>query len=338
MLISEIKEKYRGLKIPWEVHFELTYNCNLKCIHCYVSAHQRNDVLCLIEIKNIIDQLKEMGTVLLTFSGGEIFTMEDLLEIIKYATKNFIVILLTNGTLITPRKIKELKNAGVTQVEISLYGANDKVHDQITCVPGSYSKTMRTLNLLQKERIPAVIKHTTMQQNIHEYHEIKKIAMRLGARLSISHFLLPKTDRSKGPLSYRIDDCNKEKYFAQRIPKKFDRSDFKKGLCNAGTSSCSISPFGIVSPCVILPFNLGSLRENTFKEIWLTKPVDTLEKLRVTTQSDIIQCQDCDISDFCNPCPGINYLECENIIKCPSEFCRTTHWMTNGLTHSKKGG
>jgi radical SAM protein with 4Fe4S-binding SPASM domain len=297
-----------------------------------------DDELSLPEIKNIFDQLKEMGTMLLTFSGGEIFLRNDLIEILEYAAKHFLVILLTNGTLISSYKAKEIKKTGVMQVEVSIYGACAEIHDQITRTHGSYSKTMRTLEILKKEQIPTVIKYTTMKQNIQEYNEVKKIALQLGARLSISHFLIPKRDGSRDPLFYRTDEYDLDHYISNRIGEGIDNLDFAKGICNAGSSSCSISSTGMVSPCAVLPLNLGSLRKTSFRDIWQKKPLEELKCLRSATKSDMVQCKNCDISNYCNPCPGANYLECGDILKCSAEFCRTARCLVSGLTHSKEGG
>jgi len=346
MLAKKIQEKYRNHNIPWRVHFELTHRCNLNCVHCYLAPNVSNEEVSLFEVKRILDQVQQMGAMVLTLSGGEIFLRDDLLEIISYAAKSFLVILLTNGTLITSDIVRRLKKLDVTQVEISLHGANARTHDQITRVPGSHSKTMKALDLLSRDQVPIVIKSSILNQNIHEYPGIEKIASQFGARLSISQFLIPKTDGSTDPLFYRIDNKDREKYLSPWWAEKSKEinwngekgseisSSRKQEMCNAGRSSCSISPSGMVSPCVTLPLNLGSLREKPFKDIWHTRPSEDLKKLRSATLSDLPQCKNCDISAFCTPCLGVNYLECGNMLSCPAEFCRQVHWMVGKLIHT----
>src|SRR3989339_1232712 len=205
-LITAIQNKYREFCLPWGVHFELTHRCNLDCCHCYVVDKEEGDELTYPEIIDILKQLQEMGTVSLALSGGEIFLREDLSEIIRFAGQHFVVILLTNGTFITPSIVQCLKEIGISQVEISLYGASPQVHDAITGVSGSYIRTINALGLLQREQIPTVIKSTMMRENIHEYEGLKDIARRLGARFSIGPMVIPKVDGSRNPLQYQISE------------------------------------------------------------------------------------------------------------------------------------
>ena len=92
--------KFSIKDIPISCQFDLTYHCNLNCIHCYIV---KNDIpeLKTSQIKNILKQLARAGILFLSFSGGEILTREDFFEIAEYARKlHFSLNLKTNGTLI----------------------------------------------------------------------------------------------------------------------------------------------------------------------------------------------------------------------------------------------
>ena len=87
--------------IPYAVQIELTSKCNLKCRHCFM-VKDKGVELSSEEIMAIIDQLVDMGTFYLAFTGGEIFTREDLFEIARHAKrKGFFLTFMTNGTLAT---------------------------------------------------------------------------------------------------------------------------------------------------------------------------------------------------------------------------------------------
>ena len=77
MLIGEVRNNYRKLNIPLVAYIELTGRCNLRCIHCYFKPFNSKDELTLSEIKNIVDQLQNIGTLVIGFSGGEIFVRND---------------------------------------------------------------------------------------------------------------------------------------------------------------------------------------------------------------------------------------------------------------------
>src|SRR5207249_7513716 len=98
-------EKGARQRVPVQAMIELTYGCNLRCVHCYNPTHQAKDELATAQITALIDQLAEAGCLHLAFTGGEIFTRKDAFEIFAYAkAKGFSITLLTNATLITPER------------------------------------------------------------------------------------------------------------------------------------------------------------------------------------------------------------------------------------------
>src|SRR3989441_13231347 len=100
-----LREKGAHQRVPVEAMIELTYGCNLRCVHCYNPTHQAKDELATAQLKALIDQLVEAGCLKLAFTGGEIFTRRDLSEILTYAKgKGFAITLLTNATLITTER------------------------------------------------------------------------------------------------------------------------------------------------------------------------------------------------------------------------------------------
>jgi radical SAM protein with 4Fe4S-binding SPASM domain len=301
------------------------------------------------EVIKIIEQIRDVGTVLLAFSGGEVFLRDDILEIIEFASTNFLVILLSNGTLITPDVASRLKKLKVIQVEVSLYGGRAKTHDKVTGVAGSFIRTMDGLRALKKEQIPIVIKCTVMKENIDEGIYVKRIAEDLDARLKIGQLVVPKTDGSTEPLQYAIGDKDWSKYISRwifqkpgvkRNSKKISGNPSMNGkeLCTAGKAVCSISPHGIVHPCVILPWDLGSLREKSFEEIWQKEPPERLKWLRSLTFSDIKECKECNIRSFCTPCLGTNYLENRDILRCSANYCWQAHlWWADSPERKEVG-
>ncbi len=345
MLTFLIRQKYRDKNIPWGIHFELTKRCNLRCKHCYVSSKGHEKELNFLEIKEILEQLQDAGALIVTFSGGEIFLRKDLPQILRCATQKFLTILLTNGTLITSDKAKIIREAGVKQVEISLYADRSDVHDRITGVPGSHALTMKGLNLLADAGVAIVIKSLIMKFNVGEVDSLKKIASNLGARIRTVTSLIPNTDGSDQPLFFLADKKFRKKHMFQLTAKFFNDMKIKtinEGVedltsddhtigCDAGRSICSISSSGTVYPCAILPINIGSLLEKPFLEIWHEKPSKELEKIRKASLSDFPECINCDLLGSCSPCLGRNYLENGDIFKCSLEYCRMAHWVSSDL-------
>ena len=81
---GELVQKAVDRNIPLYAHLELTYACNLDCVHCY-TIPQSKEGLSKDEICRILDELADMGTLYLALTGGEIFLRPDFFEIATYA-------------------------------------------------------------------------------------------------------------------------------------------------------------------------------------------------------------------------------------------------------------
>ena len=315
--------------IPFNVQFELTNRCNLACRHCYKIKDGRKE-LSFKEITNIIDQLVEMGTFYLCFTGGEIFTRSDFFEIAWYAkNKGFFLILLTNGTLIRDKEINELKKLRPLGLEISLLGARAETHDFITQTPGSFERVVNVIDRLVKIGMRVTIKTTLMKKNVTEYKEIKSLSRRLGAHIKIGTNILPKIDGKKDPQQYQIAWEDRLMYLDADDPSNClmeDMDEHKGLLCKAGKAVASISPFGDIQPCILMPILLGNIRENRFKDIWYNENNDILNQIRAITQEDLKDCFKCELAKYCTRCPGTAYLETHDLFSPSPIACEQARW------------
>jgi radical SAM protein with 4Fe4S-binding SPASM domain len=130
---------------PFLIVWDITYACNLRCRHCYAGAGKPSPgELTTVEAKRVIDELHQAGVPLLALSGGEPLVREDLFELVRYAhEKGFYVALASNGTLITRNIARELKNAGIRFIQISLDGASAATHDRFRGVDGVFQRTIQ---------------------------------------------------------------------------------------------------------------------------------------------------------------------------------------------------
>ena len=126
------------------VVWNITRDCNLKCVHCYNDSgvgKPFNDVS-TDKAKEILDDLADFGVASVLFSGGEPLMRPDLFELIGYAgTKGLRAVISTNGTLITEEKAAIIKEKGVSYVGISLDGIGP-VNDQFRAVKGAFDKAV----------------------------------------------------------------------------------------------------------------------------------------------------------------------------------------------------
>src|SRR5215469_1872500 len=104
---SVIRRSIMG-SLPLSVHFDVTYRCNERCVHCYLD-HEDYGELETAEIKSILAQLAASGTLMLTFSGGEIFLRKDFFELLEFAKGlHFDIALKSNALMITAARAARL--------------------------------------------------------------------------------------------------------------------------------------------------------------------------------------------------------------------------------------
>jgi len=152
------------------VVWNVTRRCNLKCVHCYAhaTAEAFADELSHEEGKALIDDLAGFGVPVMLFSGGEPLVRPDLPELAAYAVhKGMRAVISTNGTLITPKVAKTLKEIGLSYVGISLDGMED-VNDHFRGVPGAFQKALEGIRNCQAAGIKVGLRFTINKVNVKE--------------------------------------------------------------------------------------------------------------------------------------------------------------------------
>ena len=307
-LLQKVIDKCSKLNIPAQVVLELTYRCNLRCVHCYVDL-DGNDELTSVEYKRVLDQLKAAGTIFLLFTGGEIMVRNDFLEIAAYARyKGFIPGFLTNCTLVTPEISRALAKLRPFSVTTSLYGATPATHESVTLVPGSFERTLEGIKLLVSAGVVPIVQTLIMKTNLNEVTQIKTLVERLGAEARISMDITPSKTGADFPFRYEAEGeelagCHWNPDILESI------DDAGPGPCKAGKAICSISPQGNVFPCPMFPLKLGNVKQSSFDSIWHLQPCAELRSIRSITRSDFDICNTCQLRAYCHRCSGVAYLE-----------------------------
>ncbi|MDA8403415.1 MAG: 12,18-didecarboxysiroheme deacetylase [Desulfobacteraceae bacterium] len=152
------------------VVWNITRQCNLKCIHCYAQAKaslQENE-LTSAEGMRLIDDLADMGVPVLLFSGGEPLMRPDMPELAEYAVqKGMRAVISTNGTLITRDIAKKLKNIGLSYVGISLDGMKN-INDRFRGVEGAFGMALAGIENCQEAGIKVGLRFTINRFNAGE--------------------------------------------------------------------------------------------------------------------------------------------------------------------------
>lgn len=280
---------------PLVVTLELTNQCNLRCRHCYASAGEKlENELSLDEIKQLLRELSQAGTVEVEFSGGEPLLRPDLFEIIEYAEGlDFSVVLITNGTLVDRETARTLGSLGLKHVQVSLDGLKEN-HDYLRG-DGTYEAVLESVRLLAGEGVSVAVRTTVTRRNVGELEEVADLAVSMGAsKLGFVRFFPAgrgmaykeelMLDTEEIMLFCRSIERVREKYKDELEISAdpcgfFDEDMFKKilrggsPLCSCGKTWCIIKPNGIVSPCDVITFYGGNVRTQKFREIWEKAPI-----------------------------------------------------------------
>ncbi|HMD32467.1 MAG TPA: radical SAM protein [Candidatus Acidoferrales bacterium] len=330
---------------PLSVHFDLTYRCNERCVHCYLD-HEDHGELNTEEVERVLGELAAAGTLFLTFSGGEIFLRPDLERILATARRlHFDISLKTNALLLTPERATRLSQLGVRRVQISIYSDDPAVHDAITKVPGSLRRSLAAIPLLKAAGIQVKLACPLMKQNLSAYRGVMALAEENGATYILDLTITPMIDGSTGTLEHRVETSallpvlqDPALHACGRKPPEADakaspgrgavgsavssgmESDAYEDLtCSAGHNSCYISPYGEVFACVQLPMAGGNIRQDSFESIW--RGDEALARVRAVRESQLPYCSKCEIRGFCERCPGLAWMEGGDLLGAYERAC-----------------
>ncbi|MFQ5701802.1 MAG: radical SAM protein [Acidobacteriota bacterium] len=311
------------------VSWNLTQRCNLRCRHCYLdssargAAHPRE--LTRTESLEVIHQLSEMNPRLfLILTGGEPLLHPDLHEIIgRAASRGMTVVLGTNGTLITRRAARELKDAGLGGAGVSIDSIEPSAHDGLRGVTGAWQRTMSGIAAMKEAGLGFLIQTSVFSWNRHELPRLAALAQGLGASALNLYFLVctgrgqELTDLSPASYEatleaiYRLQErmggelpigvkCapHYKRIVHQHDPDSPFLASYQGG-CPAATHYCRIDPTGEVTPCPYMPPTGDTLRRRPFREIWETSP--RFVELRARSRLGG-RCGLCEYRDLCGGC------------------------------------
>nr|WP_275692921.1 mycofactocin radical SAM maturase [Burkholderia sp. Ax-1719] len=181
-----------GLDAPICLTWELTYACNLACVHCLSSSGRRDpSELTTAQCEAVIDELQRMQVFYVNIGGGEPTIRPDFWHLVEYAVAHQVgVKFSTNGLRITRERADWLANSpalkGYVDVQISLDGASAAVNDRIRG-EGSFSMAINALeNLNEAGFKDAKLSVVCTRENVAQLDEFKAIADRYGATLRLT--------------------------------------------------------------------------------------------------------------------------------------------------------
>jgi len=310
-LVAQLKT---GLDAPICLTWELTYACNLQCVHCLSSSGQRDDrELSTAEAKRVLDQLRELQVFYINIGGGEPMVRRDFFELVEYSVASGIgVKFSTNGAFIDEEKARRLAAMEYLDIQISLDGVDAVTNDAVRGI-GSYDMARRAMdNLAAADFGPFKISVVATRQNVPQLDQFKALADSYGAQLRITRL------RPSGRGVDSWDDLHPTNAQQREIydwlmangenvltgDSFFHLNALGPALpglnmCGAGRVVCLIDPIGDVYACPFVihdEFRAGNVRDpGGFAKVW--KQSDLFTSLREPQSAGA--CASCGAFDAC---------------------------------------
>ncbi|MEI8240733.1 MAG: mycofactocin radical SAM maturase, partial [Actinomycetota bacterium] len=184
-LVSQLKT---GLDAPICLTWELTYACNLQCVHCLSSSGRRDPrELTTGEAKRVLDELRDLQVFYINIGGGEPMVRRDFFELVEYSVASGIgVKFSTNGAYIDAEKARRLASMDYVDIQISLDGVDATTNDAVRGA-GSYDLARRAMDHLAAADFgPFKISVVATRQNVPQFDSFKALADSYGAQLRLT--------------------------------------------------------------------------------------------------------------------------------------------------------
>ena len=311
---GSLRDRFKlGLEAPICLTWELTYACNLACVHCLSSSGRRDpDELSTAEAKALIDEMARLQIFYVNIGGGEPMVRSDFFELIDHCVaKGVGVKFSTNGTRLTKEKAARLAATDYVDVQISIDGADAVTNDAIRG-PGSFDAAITAMeNLYEAGFGEFKISVVMTRQNIPQIDQFEAIAARYGAQLRLTRLrpsgrgadtwdeLHPTQAQQRELYQWLLDrPCvlTGDSFF--HLSALGDPLD-GLNLCGAGRVVCLIDPVGDVYACPFVihdDFKAGNVRsEGGFTTVW--RESDLFTSLREPSSAGA--CASCGSYDAC---------------------------------------
>jgi len=353
----------KGLKgksiTPQIVSYAVTRACNLKCLHCHADASEAmSNELTLGEAKQAINEMADLGTEVIIFSGGEPLLRKNFILALTEHCNDLGIIpaMLTNGMLLDHKTAWELKEAGMIAVGVPLDFATPERHDTLRNTPGAFESAINAIKACLEVDLKVVITTMALKNNFDEIPKLIDLLDNLGVEQVVLYDFIPvgrgkdledltmsREQRAKLlDYLYKIQEeremfflvsggsplypgivLEMHKHYGTKPPDQFLRQFLVHSPigCHAGLNYFSLRPNGDIYPCPFLQLKVGNIRERSLVDIWYNSKV--LNELRNRSLLKE-KCRECEYRENCGGCRARAYAQTGDYLasdpNCPIEI------------------
>ncbi|MEW6050618.1 MAG: radical SAM protein [Candidatus Zixiibacteriota bacterium] len=306
---------------PHTVVWEITFACNMRCIHCGTSAGKRRpDELSTQEALNLIDELTGLGCESITLSGGEPLMRDDWRQLAaRVKDKGARLYMVTNGYALTPEIARNLAALQFNHVGVSLDGT-EPVHNYIRQRDDSFARATDAMRYMREAGVRFCALTQVSNINLEELDPLHAILVDLGCKvwriqmctstgrmkshkdlvLSLDNYpkLIDKCLELKKATDITVDVGENIGYYGCKGNALLDDTPYAG--CYAGVRIAGIESNGDVKGCLSMPeeFVEGNIRKKSFTEIW-NNPNGFAYNRKFTRETASGACHDCRYLPLC---------------------------------------
>ena len=243
---------------------------------------------------------------------------KDFAEILRYAKSlDLNIVVMSNLTLCDDDMVELLKEIDPQFVNVSLYAVTESIHDSITQMSGSCTKTKAAIDALQAAGVHIRIATPFMRENKDCVEELQAFATERNVHLIADSEIFGQLDHTCANQSHalsldELDDlvCGHKDLFMRGCMDQV-RCALDSKVCDIGEARLNLDAEGKYYPCD--GFHgaiIGDACKETVMEVWNG---EALNKLRSLKNKDFGACALCTDRAWCKVCPMRNFNETGNM-------------------------
>lgn len=256
-----------------------TYHCQCNCVHCSSSGFEEKnkEELSTVEIIKAIDDACDLGILKIGFTGGEPLLRSDLPDLVNHAYKKGLSTSVdTNGILLDEKLVVNLKNAGISNINISIDDSNANIHDRLRKAYNSFTQAVLGIKHCVKHKIPCIVSTYITDSSIETGELSNIICLAKNLKATALRVLFPiYSGKFKNSKDQLLSQANKKLFFDSFVDDSFVYSesplyDFsnRNVECSAEKKlSIYMTAYGDVKYCYVTSNGLGNVRDESLLEI-----------------------------------------------------------------------
>lgn len=306
-------------KAPNRMDLSLTYRCQNKCPHCYLPQNRSDTELTTSQWKEVLDRLWKIGIPQVVFTGGECTLRGDLPDLVMHA-QQFTTGIITNGAQVSGKLAKDLRNAELDWIQITLDSSHEDVHDTMQGRKGAFSETVSGIKSSVDAGLLTSVNCTLTKANYTGLIELLDLAKSLGVSVVTTNALIRSgrgatvkdesgltEEELKEPLSKAVTHAQdigiSFNWFLPTCYKVLNPMDmgFGQRCCSACSVNMMIEPDGSVIPCQSwTQMKLGNILTTPWVDIWNGKESRKIREYNYASS----ECKACEYFHYCGGgCP-----------------------------------